>query len=248
MERDWIKKLISLAGAPILFVKKPDKNLRLCVDYRAFNKFIIRNRHPLPLIDETINRLAGIKVYTKLDLRDAYHRIRIKPGDKWKIAFRTRYGHYEYIIIPFNLTNAPATFQAYINETLNNYLDTFCVAYIDDICIYNDSLEKHEEHVRKVLDRLRKYGLYAKLSKCEFHKIEIQFLGFSMGIAGVSMNQAKVKIILKWPIPQNFRDIQIFMGFANFYRRFIKNFSKITKPITDLLKGMVKGRKVKPFD
>jgi hypothetical protein len=222
--------------------------LRLCVDYRALNKFTIKNRHSLPLIDKTIDRLARAKMYTKLDFRDAYHRIRIKPGDEWKIAFRTRYGHYEYMIMPFGFTNAPATFQAYINETLDGYLNTFYVAYMDDICIYSDLLEEHEEHVRKVLNRLRKYGLYAKLSKCEFHKTEIQFLGFSMGIASVSMNQAKVQAILEWPIPQNFRNIQIFMGFANFYRRFIKNFSKITRPITDLLKGMVKGRKVRPFD
>jgi hypothetical protein len=175
--------------------------LRLCVDYRALNKFIIKNRHPLPLIDKTIDRLAGIKVYIKLDLRDVYHRIRIKPGDEWKTAFRTRYGHYEYIIMLFGLTNAPATFQAYINEALDGYLDIFCVAYMDDICIYSDSLEEHKEHVRKVLDRLRKYGLYAKLSKCEFHKTEIQFLKFSIGIAGVSMNQAKVQTIFEWPIP-----------------------------------------------
>jgi hypothetical protein len=150
--------------------------------------------------------------------------------------------------MPFGLTNAPATFQAYINKALNGYLDAFCVAYMDDIRIYNDSLEEHEEHVRKVLNRLRKYGLYAKLSKCEFHKTEIQFLRFNIGIASVSMNQAKVQTIFEWPIPQNFRDIQIFMGFANFYRRFIKNFSRITKPITDLLKGRVKKRKVGPFN
>jgi hypothetical protein len=222
MERGWIKKSTFPAGAPILFVKKPDRSLRLCVDYRALNKLIIKNRHPLPLIDETIDRLAGTKMYIKLDLRDAYHRIKIKSSDEWKTAFRTRYRHYEYIIIPFNLTNTPAIFQAYINKTLDNYLNTFCVAYMDDICIYSDLLEEHKKYVRKVLDRLRKYSLYAKLSKCEFHKTEIQFLRFNMGIAGVSMNQAKVQTILEWPVPQNFRDIQIFMDFANFYRRFIK--------------------------
>jgi hypothetical protein len=192
MERGWIWKSISPTGAFILFVKKPDGNLRLYVNYRALNKFIIKNRHPLPLIDKTINRLAGAKVYIKLDFRDAYHRIRIKPDDEWKTAFRTRYGYYEYIVMLFGFTNAPATFQAYINETLNGYLNAFCVAYMNDICIYSDSLEEHKEHVRKVLNRLRKYDFYAKLSKCEFHKTEIQFLGFSMGIAGVSMNQAKI--------------------------------------------------------
>jgi hypothetical protein len=152
------------------------------------SKFIIKNRHSLFLIDETINRLTGAKIYIKLDFRDAYHRIRIKFGDEWKTAFRTRYGHYEYMVMFFGFTNVPATFQVYINEALNGYLDVFYVAYMDDICIYSDLLEEYEEHVRKVLDRLRKYGFYAKLFKCEFHKTEIQFLGFSMGIAGVLMN------------------------------------------------------------
>jgi Reverse transcriptase (RNA-dependent DNA polymerase) len=169
----------SPAGAPILFVPKPDGSLRLCVDYRALNKVTVKNRHPLPLISETIDRMQGAKIYTKLDLRDVYHRIRIKPGDEWKTAFRTRYGLWEYTVMPFGLTNAPATFQAYINKALEGLLDITCVAYMDDICIFSDSVEEHAKHVREVLDRLRKAGLYVKLSKCEFDKKEIAFLGYS---------------------------------------------------------------------
>ena len=203
----WIRRSKSPAGAPILFVPKSDGSLRLCVDYRALNKVTVKNRHPLPLINETLDRLTGAKIFTKLDLRDAYHRIRIKRGDEWKTAFRTRYGHWEYTVMPFGLTNAPATFQAYINEALKGLLDVTCVAYMDDICIYSDSVEEHAEHVREVLTRLRKAGLYVKLSKCEFDKQEIAFLGYVIGVHGVRMNDVKVKTIINWPVPQNFRNI-----------------------------------------
>lgn len=243
----WIRHSKSPAGAPILFVPKPDGSLRLCVDYRALNKVTVKNRHPLPLISETIDRMQGAKIYTKLDLRDAYHRIRIKPGDEWKTAFRTRYGHWEYTVMPFGLTNAPATFQAYINKTLEGLLDITCVAYLDDICIYSDSIEEHAKHVREVLDRLRKAGLYVKLSKCEFDKKEIAFLGYVIGVHGIRMDDAKIRTILDWPTPKSFRDIQVFIGFANFYRRFVLRFSKVICPLTDMLVGMVGGKKTGAF-
>jgi Reverse transcriptase (RNA-dependent DNA polymerase) len=154
-EKGWIRKSESPAGALILFILKKDSGLRLCVDYRGLNKVTIRNRHPLPLISETLDRLSRAKRFTKFDLRDAYHRICIKRGDEWKTAFRTRYGHFEYTVMPFGLTNAPATFQSYINEALRGYLDIFCIAYLDDIMVYSERVEDHEEHVRKVLERLR---------------------------------------------------------------------------------------------
>jgi hypothetical protein len=246
--KGWIKKSKSPAGAPILFIPKPDGSLRLCVDYRALNKITIKNRYPLPLISEIIDRLAGAKIYTKLDLRDAYHSIRIRSGDEWKTAFRTRYGHYEYTVMPFGLTNAPATFQAYVNEALVGLLDVLCVAFMDDICIYSDTVEEHADHVRQVLDRLRKAGLHARLSKCEFSVENIAFLGYRVGTAGVSMDPRKVQTILDWPVPENFRDIQVFLGFANFYRRFVLRYSKVVRPMTDLFKGMQKGRKTGPFE
>lgn len=245
--KGWIRKSKSPAGAPILFVPKKDGSLRLCVDYRALNKLTVKNRYALPLINETIDRLSGAKFYTKLDLKDAYHRIRIKPGDEWKTAFRTRYGHFEYAVMPFGLTNAPATFQAYVNEALAGLLDITCVAFMDDICIYSDTAEEHAERVRQVLDRLRTYGLYCKLSKCEFSVSEISFLGYVIGVEGVSMDPRKVQTILDWPVPESYRDIQVFLGFANFYRRFITHYSRVAKDITDLLLGMEKGRKTGPF-
>jgi hypothetical protein len=243
-----IRRSESPAGAPILFVQKKDGTLRLCVDYRALNSVTVKNRHPLPLITETIDRLSGAAIYTKLDLKDAYHRIRIMEGDEWKTAFRTRYGHFEYVVMPFGLTNAPATFQAYINEALMGLLDLIAVAYMDDIMIYSFEREEHAEHVRKVLRRLRKYGLFAKLSKCEFSTTSVDFLGFRISTAGVSMDPSRVQAIEDWPAPTSFREIQVFLGFANFYRGFIVYYSAVVAPITDLLSGMVKGKKTGPFE
>lgn len=248
MAKGWIQKSKSPAGAPILFTPKKDGSLRLCVDYRGLNRITIKNRYPLPLIGETLDRLSGAVRFTKLDLRDAYHRIRIKVGDEWKTAFRTRYGHFEYLVMPFGLTNAPASFQAYINEALSGLLDISCQAFMDDIVIYSFAGESHEDRVREVLERLRKASLFVKLSKCEFGVDSIDFLGYRIGTAGVSMDTSRVLTIKEWPVPQSFRDIQVFVGFCNFYRRFIYRFSAVVAPLTDLLKGMVNGRKYGKFE
>jgi predicted DNA-binding protein YlxM (UPF0122 family) len=243
LEKGWIRRSTSPAGAPILFVPKKDGGLRLYVDYRGLNAITVKNRHPLPLIQEALDRLRGAKRFTKLDLRNAYHRIRIKPGDEWKTAFRTRYGHYEYLVMPFGLANAPATFQAYINEALTGLVDIICVAYLDDILIYSANPEDHKDHVRQVLQRLRENGLYAKLSKCEFSTDRVEFLGFVITTEGVVMEPSRVDTIRDWPNPTSFREVQVFLGFANFYRRFVRDYSKIARPLTSLLKGSVKGKK-----
>jgi len=248
LKKGWIRHSTSPAGAPILFVPKKDKELRLCVDYRGLNKLTIKNRYPLPLICEILDRLAGAKVYTKLDLKDAYHRIRIRRGDEWKTAFRTRYGHFEYQVLPFGLANAPATFQAYINLALAGYLDDFCVVYLDDILIYSKSEKEHRYHVSKVLERLRRYKLYAKLSKCQFAVATVEFLGFVLSPEGIAMEKSRVETVEDWPQPKTFRELQVFLGFANFYRRFIRNYSRIAAPLTNLLKGSQSGRKTGPFE
>ena len=232
-----IRPSTSPAGAPILFVPKKDGGLRLCVDYRGLNKVTKKNRYPLPLISETLDRLVGAKAFTKLDLKDAYHRIRIKAGDEWKTAFRTRYGHFEYLVMPFGLANAPSTFQAYINQAMKDLLDVVCVVYLDDILIYSYDETKHEEHVRMVLDRLREHGLYANLKKCEFKTKEVSFLGFLVGCDGITMEPSRVTTIQEWPVPKSVKELMTFLGFANFYRRFITHYSKIVAPMTDLLKG-----------
>jgi hypothetical protein len=242
-ENGWIRRSVSEAGAPILFAQKKDGSLRLCIDYRGLNDITVKDRCPLPLISETLDRLSGAQVFTALDLKDAYYRIPIKRGDEWKTAFRTRYGHFEYLVMPFGLTNAPATFQAYINRALAGYLDEFCVVYLDDILIYSKDAEEHTKHIRLVLERLRKYALYANRKKCHFCTDSVEFLGFVVSNKGVSMDPRRVDTVAAWPQPTTFREVQQFLGFANFYRRFIQGYSRIAKPLTSLLKGSVNGRK-----
>ena len=242
-KKGWIQKSESPAGAPILFVPKKDGTLRLCVDYRGLNNVTVKNRYPLPLIAEILDRLSGAQFFTKFDLRDAYHRLGIRKSDRWKTAFRTRYGQFEYLVMPFGLTNAPATFQSYINEALKGLTDYCCIAYMDDILIFSKTEEEHEAHVKAVLERLRWYKLFIKLSKCEFHVKEVDFLGFRVGANGISMDPSRVTAIQEWPNPKTHRDIQVFLGFANFYRVFIEGYSKITAPMTNLLKGMQNGKK-----
>jgi transposase InsO family protein len=246
--KGWIRPSTSPAGAPVLFVPKKDGGLRLCVDYRGLNKITRKNRYPLPLISETLDRLSGAKIFTKLDLKDAYHRIRIREGDEWKTAFRTRYGHFEYLVMPFGLTNAPATFQSYINQALSGLVDIFCVVYLDDILIYSQTREEHTLHVRRVLERLKKWSLYANPKKCVFYTDRVEFLGFIVSREGVAMDPSRVSAISEWPIPKSYHDVQVFLGFANFYRRFIENYSKLAGPLTSLLKGSKKGRKTGPFE
>ena len=246
-KKGWIRRSVSPAGAPILFVQKKDGSLRLCVDYRGLNKITVKNRHPLPLITETLDRLRGAKVFTKLDIRNAYHRIRIRPGDEWKTAFRTRYGHFEYKVMPFGLANAPATFQAYMNETLEGLVDTICVVYLDDILIYSSKEEDHTHHVREVLGRLREANLYVKLSKCEFNTKQVGFLGYTVTTEGVAMEDDRVAAIAEWPTPKTYREVQVFLGFANFYRRFIERYSSVVAPLTGLMKGAKAGKQTGPF-
>jgi transposase InsO family protein len=247
LAKGFIRPSSSPAGAPILFVKKKDGSLRLCVDYRALNRITVKNRYPLPLISEALDRLVGAKIYTKLDIRSAYNLVRIREGDEWKTAFRTRYGHFEYLVMPFGLANAPATFQAYINRVLSDYLDVFCIVYLDDILIYSQSVEEHTTHVRLVLERLYKHGLYAKLEKCEFHVYRVGFVGFNISPTGVSMEESRVSAVKDWPEPKKHRDIQVFLGFANFYRRFIAGFSRVSEPLSALLKGAKAGKFSTPF-
>ena len=167
----------------------------------------IKNRHPLPLITETLDRLCGAKQFSKLDLKDAYHRIRIKRGDEWKTAFRTRYGHFEYLVMPFGLANAPATFQAYINRALAGLVDVTCVVYLDNILIFSEDPAEHWQHIKQVLQRLRQYQLYANLKKCAFNTTQVEFLGFIMSTAGVEMDPRRVATIKEWPRPKTYREV-----------------------------------------
>ena len=239
LKKGFIRPSTSPAGAPILFVKKKDGSLRLCVDYRGLNKVTIKNRYPLPLINELLDRLSSASIFTKLDIRNAYHRVRIAAGDEWKTAFRTRYGHFEYLVMPFGLTNAPASFQSYINDTLREFLDVFVVVYLDDILIFSSDPKEHTKHVKLVLEKLRGSGLFVKAEKCDFDASNVEFLGYCVGPNGISMDKKKIESIVSWPTPKSVHDVQVFLGFANFYRRFIQSYSVIVTPLTSLLKKHV---------
>jgi len=243
LKRGRIRASKSPAGAPILFVPKKDGTLRLCVDYRGLNKVTVKNRYALPLISEILDRIAGAQFFSKIDVREAYYRIRIQEGDEWKTAFRTRYGHYEYLVMPFGLTNAPATFQSYMHTALHDILDTFCVAYLDDILVFSRTRRDHTEHLKQVLERMRKAQLYAKLEKCAFYQDKIEFLGFILSSTGIAMDPDRVDTVSTWKEPETYREVQVFLGFCNFYRRFIYGYSAIAAPLTGLLKGSDKGRK-----
>ena len=234
-EKGWIRPSKSPVGAPILFVPKSDGIMRFCVDYRGLNKVTIKDRYPIPLVSEMLDRLSKAAIYTKLDLRDAYHRLRIREGDEWKTAFKTRYGHYEYNVMPFGLANAPATFQSYVHRALGGLIDRTCVVYLDDILIYSGDEAEHDRHVEEVLDRLVQWGLFCKASKCAFSTKSVEFLGFIVTPGGVVMDPVRVQTIQEWPEPTGYKDIQVFLGFCNFYRRFIYNYSAIVRPLVDLM-------------
>jgi hypothetical protein len=227
-------------GAPVLFVKKKDGTQRMCVDYRALNNITIKNSYPLPRVDELFDRLEGARYFSKIDLRSGYHQIRIDPDDVPKTAFRTRYGHFEFLVLPFGLTNAPGTFMHLMHQVFRQFLDDFVLVFLDDILIYSKTLEDHEQHVRRVLEVLRKEKLYAKESKCELFKTEVEFLGHHVGRDGVRMMEDKVKAVAEWPVPTKVGHVRAFLGTACYYRKFIKDFSSIAAPLHDLTKDSVK--------
>ena len=231
-----IRPSTSPYGAPVLFAPKKDGGLRFCVDYRALNKNTIKNRYPLPKIDELLDQLAGASVFTKIDLRSGYHQIRVVPEDIYKTAFRTRYGHFEFTVVPFGLCNAPATFMRLMNSILHPYLDKFVVVFLDDILIYSRNLKEHEEHLRLVLQQLRKHQLYAKVSKCDFFRKQLEYLGHDVSAQGIKVSPSKIEAVREWPTPTSVRQVRSFVGLANFYRKFIKGFSAIAKPLTELTK------------
>uniref|UniRef100_A0A8C5M7Z7 Gypsy retrotransposon integrase-like protein 1 n=1 Tax=Leptobrachium leishanense TaxID=445787 RepID=A0A8C5M7Z7_9ANUR len=241
LEKGFIRRSASPAGAGIFFVEKKDSGLRPCVDYRELNKITIKNKYPLPLIPGLLEQLKNAIVFTKLDLRGAYNLLRIPKDDEWKTAFRTRYGHYEYTVMPYGLCNAPAAFQHLANDILRDLLDVYVVMYLDDILIYSTSLDLHRSHVKSVLSRLCCHHLYVKFEKCVFEATRIEFLGFIITPGQMEMDPRKIEAITNWPIPQTKKEMQRFLGFANFYRKFIRNFSKIVFPLTQLT------RKKNPF-
>ncbi len=236
LAKGFIRPSTSPASAVFFFVKKKDGGLRPCIDYRSLNDLTVKFRYPLPLVPAALEQLRTAKYFTKLDLRNAYNLIRIRESDEWKTAFSTTSRHYEYLVMPSGLVNSPSVFQAFVNDVFRDMLNRWVIVYIDDILIYSDSYEGHVKQVRSVLHRLLTHQLYAKIEKCEFHQTSVSFIGYMISSGGVAMEDKKVQAVIDWPQPVTLKELQRFLGFANFYRRFIRNFSTVAAPMTSMLK------------
>ena len=216
----------------MLFVWKNDGTMRLCINYRELNKVTIKNKYLLPRVDNLFDQFKGVQVFSKIDLRLGYHQLKVRASDIEKTSFRTRYGHYEFLVMPFGVTNAPATFMDLMNWVFKPFLDEFVIIFIGDILVYSKSFAEYEQHLRIVLQTLRNRSMYAKLKKCDFWLSSVTFWGHIISVDGVSVDPHKVKAIANWPRPTNVTEVQSFMGLAGYYQRFVKDFSKIATPLT----------------
>ncbi|WMV32801.1 hypothetical protein MTR67_026186 [Solanum verrucosum] len=240
LKKGFIRPSQSPWGAPVLFVKKKDGSLRMCIDYRQLNRVTIKNKYPLPRIDDLFDQLQGASHFSKIDLRSGYHQVKVRECDIPKTAFRTRYEHYEFVVMSFGLTNAPAIFMDLMNRIFKPHLDSFVVVFIDDILIYSHSEEEHMGHLRVVLQRLREEKLYAKYEKCEFWLREVAFLGHVVSGDGIKVDPKKTDVIRNWPRPLTPSDIRSFLGLAGYYRRFVNGFSSIASSMTKLTQKKAK--------
>jgi hypothetical protein len=234
LKKGHICPSVSPWGALVMFVKKKDGTLRLCIDFRQLNKVTVKNKYPLLRIDDLFDQLKDAKIFLKIYLRLRYHQVRIKDEDINNTTFRTRYGHYEFTLVPFGLSNAPAVFMCLMNGVFRDYLDKFVIVFLDDIMVYSKSEEEHEQHLRMVLRVLREHQMYAKLNKCSFYKEQIHYLGHIISKDGITVDPEKIEAIRGLSVPKNVTKVRSFMGLAGYYRRFIAGFSRIAHPITSL--------------
>ena len=230
-DRGWIRDAFTDGGWPIMFVKNKEGSLTLWVDYWALNEVTMKDRHPPPLIGEGPNSPHTAKYLTKLDIKEAYYNVRIKKGDEWKITFPSKYGTYEYLVMPLRLWNAKVTFQRWINQTLQLFIDRFCIVYSDDVLMYLDNLEQHKWDVQNIINSIYHAGMSLKPSKCEFQKTETEYLGFIVSQQGIKVDKVKTKGIRTLAQSTRKKEIQSFSRFSNFDRQFIEGFSQIAKPL-----------------
>jgi hypothetical protein len=235
LAKGYIRRSFSPWAIPVLLVEKKDGAKRMCVDYRDLNAVSIKNKHPLPRIEDLFDQLQGACVFSKIDLRSGYHQLKIRPEDIPKTAFTCKYGLYEHTVMSFGLTNAPAFFMHLMNKVFMDYLDIFVVIFIDDILVYSKSKAEHEKHLKLLLQRLSEHKLYAKLSKCKFWIDEVPFLGHVISKGGIAVDPSNVKDVLDWEVPNSMKEVHSFLGLTGYYWRFIENFSQIVKPLTFLL-------------
>ncbi|GBG59791.1 hypothetical protein CBR_g54895 [Chara braunii] len=236
LEKGWIRPSSSPFGALVLFVPKKEGELRMCIDYRGLNAISVKNAEPLPRIDDLLDRVQGCKYFSKIDLKSGYHQIEVHPDDQYKTAFWTRYGHYEFIVMRFGLTNAPATFQRCMNDLFRPWLDKFVEVYLDDILVFSKTLQEHQGHLRQVLEKLREASFKINPKKCEWAKTQVLYLGHVLDGDGIKPEDSKIATIRDWSSPRTLTDLRSFLGLANYSRKLVRNFSTIAAPMRRLLK------------
>lgn len=236
LNKGVIHTISSPFASPVVLVKKKGDGWRLCVDYRALNKLTIKNRYPIPFIEDLFDELGGGRIFSKLDLKVGYHQIRLKEEDRYKTTFQTHLGHFEFLVMPLGLSNAPVTFKNAMNYIFKDHLRKFLLIFFDDILVYSKSGEKHLKHLRRVFEILKQHQYVVNKGKCVLATKKIEYLGHYISAEGVFTYPRKIKAIKEWPIPKSVKQVRSFLGLAGYHRRFMRGYGTIAKPMTELLK------------